>query len=270
MNSILPFVDNPASFAALINIVEEAGKCIMQIYDTDYKISIKEDNSPVTTADEASHKILMEKLGTIHPIPILSEEGNSTWTERRQWKDFWLVDPLDGTKDFIRKNGQFTINIAIIHQHQPIFGMLYKPATSKLYYAAKGRGSFKRINNGWQELSVQTEHPHGYVVICSHLNGNPKTESFLSKLKIEKRVTSGSALKFAHIAEGSAQLYPRFGPTSLWDVAAGQCIVEEAGGEVVDKNLRPLNYNHREETINPAFIVCAQVEDEWSRAWQQS
>ena len=270
MNLSLSFLDDREIFSSLIKCVEKAAESIMAVYNGGYDISIKEDNSPVTSADESSNEILTASLPTVYDVPVLSEEGSVSWAERQQWKEFWLVDPLDGTKEFIRKNGEFTINVALIYEHQPVIGIMYVPCTGDFFYAARKRGAYKRIKNGWQRLHVNTEHPKGYITVCSRHARDAKTESFLSKIIVADRLSTGSALKFTYIAEGRAHLYPRYGPTCLWDVAAGHCIVEEAGGQVIDKNLNPLKYNHREEIINPPFLACARIEEEWTKAWQES
>ena len=264
------FLDAPSRFSSLIACIEEAGRDIMRVYETDYEIELKNDRSPVTLADKLSHQVLSRGLSRIHPVPVLSEEGSSCWRERRNWRQFWLIDPLDGTREFIKKNGQFTINIALINECRAVFGILYRPATMEFYYAAHKRGAFKRTPSGWKRIKVKKASSDGYIAVCSLSHSDKKTESFLSRLKIHQCLRSGSSLKFLHIAEGAAQLYPRFGPTSLWDTAAGQCIVEEAGGLVLDHKMNPLKYNDSEEVINPPFIVCAQVEDDWSAAWRQS
>ena len=266
----LSFLDHPPRLSALIACVEEAGRHIMQVYETDYEIEFKEDRSPVTLADKLSHRTLTRGLKDIHPLPILSEEGRSSWQERRNWREFWLVDPLDGTREFIRKNGQFTINLALISECRPVFGLLYRPTTKSLHYAARAHGAFKRTPTGWSRIRVRKASSQGYIAVCSLSHNNKRTESFLNCLKVHKRLKSGSALKFLRIAEGAAQLYPRLGPTSLWDAAAGQCIVEEAGGLVLDRALCPLRYNDRETTINPPFIACAQVDDGWSKVWRRA
>lgn len=265
----LPFVDDPVAFASLVACVEEAAESIMRVYEEDYQIEIKEDSSPVTTADKLSHQILTTRLPAIYNVPVLSEEGSVSWQERKGWRRFWLVDPLDGTREFINKNGQFTINVALVEEHKPIFGMLYCPATTQCYYGASGSGAYKKVNSRWQPIKVKRTSLADYTVVCSSLHSNKRTELLLSELGIRSRITCGSAIKFTYVAEGKAQLYPRFGPTSLWDTAAGQCIVEEAGGQLVDQNLEPLKYNDREELLNPPFVACAQLEDAWTSLWRK-
>lgn len=265
----MKFLDDPVVFASLVNCVEEAAESIMRVYNTDYDIEIKQDKSPVTLADRLSHQILMTRLPEIHRVPVLSEEGNVPWGERKKWHSFWLVDPLDGTREFIKKNGQFTINVALVEKHAPVFGILYCPPTKDFYYGAKARGAYKRVNSDWQRIKVKNTPLSDYTIVTSSLHSGKKTELLLDKLEAGNRIACGSALKFTYIAEGKAQLYPRFGPTSLWDTAAGQCIVEEAGGRLVGQNLQPLKYNDREELLNPAFVACAQLEDSWTLLWRK-
>jgi len=265
----MKFLDDLALFALLVNCVDEAAESIMRVYNTDYDIEIKQDKSPVTIADKLSHQILTTKLPEVHNIPVLSEEGNISWEVRKKWHSFWLIDPLDGTREFISKNGQFTINVALVEKHTPIFGILCCPTTKDFYYGAKGRGAYKRVNSHWQRIKVKKTPLSNYTVVSSSLHSDKKTEQLLDKIAVGNRIARGSALKFTYIAEGKAQLYPRFGPTSLWDTAAGQCIVEEAGGKLVGQNLQPLKYNDREDLLNPSFVACAQLEDSWTSWWQK-
>lgn len=236
----------------------EAGKVIIDIYESgDFSIEAKADNSPLTLADRAAHnKIVafLEKTG----IPILSEEGRDIpYSERKDWEYFWMLDPLDGTKEFIKKNGEFTVNIALIYRGESILGVVYPPVLNELYWGIKGEGSFKQVKNDIEKLSVSrkplTESFLKVVASRSHMSS--ETENYLKKLSEPKIVSKGSSLKFLLVASGEADIYPRFGPTMEWDTAAAHVIVTEAGGLVtLEDEINPLSYN-KENLLNPYFIV---------------
>lgn len=221
----------------IITVAKQAGEAIMQIYQKDFSVEFKEDQSPLTEADLASHHLICDELSKLYPdIPILSEESADTFTLKDQNACFWCVDPLDGTKEFIKKNDEFTVNIALIQNQQPILGVIGVPAKRVVYAAVKGQGSFKQQgNNELQKIQVK---PQGsdhltFAVSRSHLDDH--TKAMVDEYQAQM-LQAGSALKLAYVAEGLVDAYPRFGPTMLWDVAAGQCIIEEAGGEVIWAN----------------------------------
>ncbi len=249
----------------------EAGKAIMEIYDTNFDIEYKKDSSPLTTADNASHQIITSYLEKT-AIPILSEEGKHLpFEERKDWKQFWLVDPLDGTKEFIKKNGEFTVNIALIDHGEPVAGIIYVPVTDVLYVGIKNRGAYKlqnteKFNRSVSELrekainlpEIKNENRYRVVASRSHLSA--ETSAFIEKMENHhpniQIVSKGSSLKLCLIAEGAADIYPRFAPTMEWDTGAGHAIVNAAGGKVVlaeDENI-PLEYN-KENLLNPWFIA---------------
>jgi 3'(2'), 5'-bisphosphate nucleotidase len=231
----------------ICELAVEAGQAIVQIYESTFEVEYKEDHSPLTEADLASHKIIARGLHDLDPeIPVLSEEGKQiSFEERTEWKSFWLVDPLDGTKEFIKRNGEFTVNIALIQGHRPVLGVIYVPAQDLLYYATQERGTWKREGQA-RPVSIrvrEASNGEGLVVVQSRSHGSEKLQQYLEKMNVKESMARGSALKFCSVAEGLADIYPRFGPTWEWDTAAGDCIVNAAGGQVVDLNRRPLQYN---------------------------
>lgn len=253
----------------VILAAELAAKKIMGFYNSSYKIISKEDKTPLTEADMASHNILNDALPSFMNIPILSEEEHIPWEEREHWDKFWLIDPLDGTKGFINGSGDFTINIAIIKQHEVVFGLIYLPVTQDVYCAERGEGAFRRVDGEWEKLEVMSQEDKRLVVAGSSHHSSPKMQDFIQRINSTDFIAAGSALKFTRVAEGKVTLYPRFGPTSLWDTAAGQCLVEEAGGKVLDGRMHPLLYNSCADTLNPSFIACAYEDIKWSKHWEQ-
>lgn len=247
---------------ALLEIAKKAalaaGTEILKIYDTgDFSIEAKADDSPLTKADKAAHKKIVEYLAETN-IPILSEEGRDIpYEERSKWEYFWMVDPLDGTKEFIKKNGEFTVNIALIHKTEPVLGVVYPPILEELFFATKGRGSFLK-REGRTERLVTTKKDlgeSGLRVVASRSHMSKETEEYLQGFAHPEIVSKGSSLKFLLVASGEADLYPRFGPTMEWDTAAAHIVVNEAGGKVVKEDgLTHLSYN-KENLLNPYFIV---------------
>ncbi len=247
-----------------IKLSIEAGKVVLSIYREDFAVNKKSDNSPLTIADITSHRILTHGL-TKTGIPVLSEEGKDIPYEvRRDWQRFWLVDPLDGTKEFINRNGEFTINIALIEGSRPVLGVIYAPAKDLLYYSLKGEGVWKRQGNEVKRLSSQSEAQSNSIkVVASRSHHSREVDDFISKLKEKyseiEFLQAGSSLKFCIVAEGSADIYPRFTPTMEWDTAAGQAIVEEAGGAVLALDGKTLSYN-KIELKNLGFISVRNFE----------
>lgn len=248
---------------ALIGLARRAGEAIMKIYDRPVAVELKHDSSPLTIADKLSNDIIVEGLQQLFPnIPIISEELKQTGYEQREsWSVCWLVDPLDGTKEFINHNGEFTVNIALVKNGSPVFGIVHLPALNKLYYGIAGAGAY-RID----ETGTETKLPDGVGVqgveriAGSRSHRSDEMDHYLAEKKergIKIEFTSaGSALKFCLVAEGSVDEYPRFGPTMEWDTAAGQAIVEAAGGIVLKtEDSKPLKYN-KENLLNPFFIAC--------------
>ena len=244
-----------------------AGGKILEVYESDdFDVSSKDDNSPLTKADLISQATIEKILETGAPgIPLLGEESKKiTYDERKKWKLFWLVDPLDGTKEFVKRNGEFTVNIALVENGAAVLGVLYVPVTDTLYYAAAGLGSFrfeKAVSTGTAvRLPCVTDRPvPPFKIVASRSHFSPETAAYVDAMKMKHGkvdlVSAGSALKICLVAEGTADVYPRFGPTMEWDVGAGQVIAEEAGCTIVNTDTgEPLRYN-KENLVNPYFIV---------------
>jgi 3'(2'), 5'-bisphosphate nucleotidase len=246
------------------SIAKKAGDEIMRIYQQDFDVDYKKDNSPLTKADIHSNEVIIKNLENLYPdIPILSEENKEIPYEiRKNWEYFWLIDPLDGTKEFVKKNGEFTVNIALIYKNIPVLGAIYAPALNLLYYAQKEKGAYKQEKNKKpQRLPIYNHTDNGILkVIVSKSHYNQETKEFVNNLKNQYKKTIefihiGSSLKLCLIAEGKADIYPRLAPTMEWDTAAGQVIVEQAGGKVIEfKNKKYLKYN-KQNLLNPYFIV---------------
>ncbi len=247
-------------------IAEQAGEKIMEIYGNRFDVEIKQDNSPLTEADLAAHNHIVNSLADIAGYPILSEESTEiSFAVRSKWETYWLVDPLDGTKEFIKRNGDFTVNIALIHQHKPVLGSVFVPVTKQLYFAAKGEAAFeqKTFDKPARKISVKKNFSDKLVVVGSRSHITEQLKNFLEKLPPHELISIGSSLKMCLVAEGLADLYPRIGLTSEWDTAAGQCIVEQAGGEVIDLKGNVLLYNTKESLLNPYFLVFGNNNYDW-------
>lgn len=253
---------------ACIALIQAAGRAILAVYGSDFSVQEKPDASPVTAADLAAHALIAEGLAALTPaLPLLSEEGAGIdWDIRRHWQCYWLVDPLDGTREFVKRNGEFCINIALIEQGQPRLGLIHAPVDGCLVHAQHGQGAWLRTASGDIALTTQRPAPARPRVIASRSHPDARSQRLLQAIGAHARDGLGSALKFCRIAEGRADLYPRFGPTCEWDTAAGQCIVEAAGGRVVDLNGAPLRYNGGPSLVNPDFIALGDPELPW-RDW---
>jgi 3'(2'), 5'-bisphosphate nucleotidase len=253
----------------VIDLVRQAGAAILEVYAQDFDVVEKADRSPLTAADQAAHHILVDGLAALDSaLPVLSEESTSIpWAERRQWSRYWLVDPLDGTREFVKRNGEFTVNVALIDGDAPVLGVVFAPALEYLVFAERGQGAFMRAANG-QDIRLQTripaEAPLRVAASRSHLD--PRTLEVLTRIGEHERVGLGSSLKFCRVAEGRIDFYPRFGPTCEWDTAAAQCVLEEAGGAVIDTHGQPLRYNQRDTLINPDFLAIGDPHLPW-REW---
>jgi 3'(2'), 5'-bisphosphate nucleotidase len=264
-----------------ITAAKKAGDAILEVYGSGFSVEQKEDKSPLTLADRRSHEIISHHLGSaeIIALPVLSEEGrNIPYEERKAWGYYWLVDPLDGTKEFIRRNGEFTVNIALMHKDRPVMGVVLLPVKDILYFAAEGTGAFKlpgtsKIKTGTTLEEIKRKAigltaknktvKRPYTVIASRSHMSDETSSFIDAIRNEygeiEIISAGSSLKFCLVAEGAADIYPRFGPTMEWDTAAGQAVVELAGGAVLNHETdKPLRYN-KENLLNPWFIVRGPV-----------
>ena len=252
----------------LLNITNNAGNAILEVYQEagDINIRSKEDHSPLTLADERSNAVICKGLRSITPdIPIISEENKEIpYRERKDFDPYWLVDPLDGTKEFIKRNGEFTVNIALIRNQKPILSVVGVPVLGELYWAIKDQGAFLIVEDRIKRLrskSFRMKDPN-LRVVCSRSHLNEETQQFLDKLKDPERVSRGSSLKFLIIAKGEAELYPRLAPTMEWDTAAAQLVLEEAGGDVVRADdHKSLLYN-KFDLLNPHFIAYGRMEAE--------
>lgn len=254
----------------LLNEIEkiavDAGKVILEIYNSaDFGVEMKSDDSPLTKADLAAHKVIVTGLYDITPeIPVLSEESaDIPYSERKNWDKYWLVDPLDGTKEFIKRNGEFTVNIALIEDGKPVVSVVYVPVQDISYSAAKGYGAFKKADGNREQIHIHKPARNIPVVVGSRSHMSEDVKKYLQKLGSHEMTSMGSSLKFCLVAEGKADLYPRLGLTSEWDTAAAQCVVEQAGGSVVTLDNLPLQYNTKESLLNPYFMVYGDKNREW-------
>ena len=250
-------------------IAKEAGKIIMEVYEQGFDIEIKEDESPVTTADLAANTHIVNELNKLSFIfPILSEESEKVpFEERAKREAYWLVDPLDGTKEFIKHSDNFTVNIALIYKNKSILGVIYAPALDVSYLATKGNGSYKQIAN--EALSqIKVRKISGPTIFaCSSSHPGKALKTFLNDYEEEhgayELISMGSSLKMCMVAEGSADLYPRLWLTSEWDTAAAHCIVDEAGGQLVKTDMSPLLYNTKDSLLNPFFLTIGANDIDW-------
>ncbi|MHC1729350.1 MAG: 3'(2'),5'-bisphosphate nucleotidase CysQ [Syntrophobacteraceae bacterium] len=244
------------------DIVKKAGEVILEVYETEFEVKRKDDNSPVTLADTRSHRIIADALCSRYPeIPIVSEEGNGVPFEvRRNWERFWLVDPLDGTKEFVKRNGEFTINIALVERCEPVLGVIYIPVQDRLFVGDTRDGCWEVGDEGRRPLRVSIVPPGGPVrIVRSRSHPSPGLENLLSLIPSHEIINRGSALKFCAVACGEAEFYPRFGPTWEWDTAAGHAIVTAAGGVMLGLSGKPFVYN-KESLLNGPFIVSSSLE----------
>ncbi len=250
-------IDLRAFAFALMPIVDRAGAAIMRIYNGEFAVQHKSDDSPLTLADLESQRLILEGLAALTPkLPVLSEESaQAPWTERRGWQDLWVVDPLDGTREFVKRNGEFTINIALISQHEPVLGVVAAPAQQVVYWGAKGVGAFRKRGLDAPTAIHVAPVARPLRVVGSRSHAGAQTAAYLERLGAHVISGIGSSLKFCLLAEGSADLYPRFGPTSEWDTAAGQAVLESAGGQVTRLDGHRLRYNCRESLVNADFVA---------------
>ena len=256
--------------AISVNAAIEAGKKILEVYEKEFEVEIKSDNSPLTEADKRSHNTIKEILSPLS-IEILSEEGKQlSYDERKDWKKFWLIDPLDGTKEFVKRNGEFTVNIALVENGLPVAGVVHVPVTGKTYFGSEDNGSFEftyekdsdklieEYISGAEKLPVK-DQPQTYTVVASRSHNTPETEEFIDEKRKEfgevNCISSGSSIKLCLVAEGKANVYPRLAPTMEWDTAAGHAVAKFSGCRVYNfKTGNELEYN-KENLLNPWFVV---------------
>ena len=240
----------------VIDIAKEAGKAILKIYNSEnFEIEFKGDESPLTKADKEAHKIIVKGLNETQ-LPILSEEGKSIpYEQRKKWDAFWMVDPVDGTKEFIKRNGEFTVNIALVVNKEPVFGVVYAPVLDKLYYGGIDLGAFMIHNNEVTQLSKFKNETDIVRIVASRSHLNQDTQDYIDKHENTKIVSMGSSLKFMLVAEGKADVYPRFAPTMEWDTAAAHAVLQGINISVVEPKTRNELVYNKENLLNPYFLV---------------
>ena len=260
---------NSEIITEICNISIEAGSIINKFYKLKNNIAYKKDQTPLTEADLASNEFIIKSLSKIDSsVPILSEEKLVDWEIRKNWEKYWLIDPLDGTKEFIKKNDEFTVNIALIKNNSPIMGVIYAPALSTLYFASLKKGTYKMkckkkinsLNNSYKVHTSTKNKSQKMKIICSRSHNNIMIQNWLNK-NINKYdiINKGSSLKFCYVAEGAADLYVRTSPSSEWDIAAGHIILAEAGGKITTIDGKKILYNTKENVINPYFIASCNL-----------
>jgi 3'(2'), 5'-bisphosphate nucleotidase len=250
----------------IVALAEDAGRAILEVYSTDFDVQEKADESPLTQADLASHRWIDAGLRSLTPeIPIISEEsGLPAFSERSTWQRYWIVDPLDGTKEFVNRNGEFTVNIALIEDHRPVLGVVHVPVHDKTYVGCKGVGAERREPD-CEPVSIHVADACATParIVGSRSHRGASLDRFLDGVGDYDMVPMGSSLKFCVIAEGAADVYPRLGPTSEWDTAAAQAVVEQAGGKVVTLDGKPMKYNAKADILNPYFVVIGAADRDW-------
>ena len=252
---------------SVLDVARAAGRAILAVYaSADHGVETKADQSPLTAADRAAHETIAAGLARLAPdIPLWSEESATIpWDTRRHWQEFWLVDPLDGTREFIKRNGEFTVNIALVRDHAPVLGVVHAPVLDRDYYGLAGGGAFRTDAGGpGRPVRVRAPAPSPLRVAGSRSHRGDSLDAVLARIGEHTMVSMGSSLKFCLVAEGEADFYPRLGPTSEWDTAAAQAVVEAAGGAVLDLAGRPLRYNTGPGTLNPHFIARGDPARDW-------
>ncbi len=251
----------------IMSLAIKAGARILDFYYCGFDVKHKPDQTPLTQADIAAHEIIDEGLRQLTPdLPVISEEGPEILYEvRQQWPLYWLVDPLDGTREFIRRNDEFTVNIALIENGKPIMGLIHAPELKQCYFATRGLGAYKKTKDKKpKRIYVKSNHRKPVVIAGSHSRPSDEFNHFIANIGDYEMLSMGSALKSCLVAEGVADIYARLGPTSEWDTAAAQCIVEEAGGMFTDTNMQPLRYNTKDCLLNPHFFVFGDCQVDWS------
>jgi len=250
----------------VVALAREAGEAILAVYAGEFDVARKGDDSPLTIADLHAHRIIAAGLERLTPgVPVISEEAPAPpLAERGRWEWLWLVDPLDGTREFVERSGEFTVNIALIHHQRPVLGVLHVPLSGTDYYAAAASGAFRQDRGGVaQRIAARAAIAGRPRVVASRSHRGSRLDGFFARLGPHEFRPLGSAAKFGLIADGSADLYPRVGPTSEWDTAAGQAIAEIAGARVVDRDGAVLRYNARDSLVNPDFVCYADPSRPW-------
>lgn len=257
----------------VIAIARDAAAAILRVYDSEFAVQHKDDRSPLTAADLAAHHCIVAGLVQLTPdIPVLSEESahEVSTAQRLPWTRLWVVDPLDGTREFVKRNGEFTVNIALVEDGWAVFGVVQAPVTGELWHGGSGLGAFRREGDRDVALHARIPALPPLRVAASRSHRDGRSEAFIAAMARSTGAVEplglGSSLKFCRLAEGNMDVYPRFGPTSEWDTAAGQCVLEGAGGRVIDAKGRPLRYNQRDTILNGDFIALGDASLPW-RDW---
>jgi len=250
----------------VVKIAREAGKRILAVYETDFEVQTKEDTSPLTAADLAAHETILAGLKKLTPDwPILSEESAEIGFDIRSgWSRYWLVDPLDGTKEFVKRNGEFTVNIALIDDHRPVLGVVHVPVSGRDYYASCESGAWRQ-DPGEEPVSIHVNPrcQRPVRVVGSKSHRGKSLDAFLDHVGEHTLIPMGSSLKICLVADGSADIYPRLGPTSEWDTAAAQAVVEIAGGQMTNIDGEAIQYNKKPDLLNPFFLVFGDSSVDW-------
>ncbi|MCW4456221.1 3'(2'),5'-bisphosphate nucleotidase CysQ [Flavobacterium sp. MXW15] len=253
----------------VIAIAQDAAAAIMKVYAAGFEVERKHDDSPLTAADLAANRVIVESLARLTPdLPVLSEESAiMPWETRRHWSSYWLVDPLDGTREFVKRNGEFSVNIALIQHGAPAMGVVLAPVTGTVWHASRGESAYRREGLHDTVLHTCTPAPAPLRVAASRSHRSARTEALLARMGEVEVVSQGSSLKFCRLAEGSLDVYPRLGPTSEWDTAAGQCVLQAAGGALLAADTgKPFRYNRRESLLNGDFVALGDPSLPW-RDW---
>lgn len=258
----------PELITPCVTLAKKAGSSILEFYQNNREINIqlKADATPVTHADIAAHNVIVAGLKQLTPtIPILSEEGAKIpFADRQSWQTYWLIDPLDGTKEFIHQTDEFTVNIALIHQGHSILGVIYAPVLDVCYYAYANAGAYKQIaDNAPQKIHSSRVDDKNLRITVSRRHSLSAAETFIEQLPNSVKIPRGSSLKTCLVAEGAADAYPCFGKTSEWDMGAAQCVIEEAGGSMIDLQFQPIKFNQQESLLNPPLLVIGDKDYNW-------
>ncbi len=263
--------ESPESYLEPVReIAADAGEAIMAVYADSFEVTEKSDGSPLTLADSRAHTLITTRLRELTPhIPVLSEESSETvFTARRDWQRLWLVDPLDGTKEFVRRNGEFTVNIALIENGTPVLGVVHTPARGVTHFAARGTGARRERDSTVETIRVRPFDRSRVCMVASRSHAGEAVEAYRRELALDvdrvETASMGSALKICLVAEGSADIYPRLGPTSEWDTGASHCVLNEAGGRLTDTSGNDLVYN-KVSVLNPWFLAIGDSSHDWLR-----
>jgi 3'(2'), 5'-bisphosphate nucleotidase len=250
---------------AICAITRDAGRAILEVYGREFTVEQKADRSPLTEADRIAHALIAERLADLDEFPLLSEESPpEARAGRRGWTRFWLVDPLDGTKEFLKRNGEFTVNIALIDDHRAVLGAVFAPVLDRMYFGSLTLGAFRQDGGEAPEpIAVHVPARTPLLVVGSRSHPSGELAAFLATLGPYEITPMGSSLKICLVAEGAADFYPRLGPTSEWDTAAAQAILESAGGRMIDPTGQPLRYNLKDDLLNPHFLAFGDQRRDW-------